>query len=300
MTSLPQRDLRIPQDCETPVQFVRERAFAFRYAYARSADTIEANDVGQDYLAMRYNEQIFVFALCDGVSQSFYGNIAARLLGEALIDWFWEHIPTNHDEATMSAALNAHLLSLTEPITRVVNQFALPRGLAPMLRDVLEEKRASGSDSTFVCGRIEFPNVDQPQGRIILAWMGDSRLRLWSADGECSAMLGDRFDTAQRWSSRRGPVNGQPNLYLGPLFQDDLPIIHSLVVYSDGLSLLDGKPSLSNFGLQSMIEDSLDSDTSDDISYLELWIGKVPAHIEAKPSPPPKKWPLSPTRAGYS
>lgn len=284
-SSLP---LTLSQDRETPVQCVRSRVFTYRYAYARSADTAAAGEPGQDYLALRHDDRTFVFALCDGVSQSFYGNLAARLLGDALVDWLWDELPPSGDDAAIGAALNARLLALITPATELVQQYVLPADLAPMLRDVLAQKRALGSDSTFVCGRVDLPGPDLPQGRLILAWMGDSRLRLWGPEGECSAVLGDHFDAAQRWSSRRGPVNGQPNLYVSPLVQNGKPVILSLVVYSDGLSCLDGRQPPSNFGLQAAMDDAHDSATSDDISYLELWLGPMPAHVETPPLPAPQ------------
>ncbi len=45
------RTLRVSQDRELPVQVVRGQALAYRFAYARSADSRAAGDVGQDYLA---------------------------------------------------------------------------------------------------------------------------------------------------------------------------------------------------------------------------------------------------------
>ena len=275
----------VAQDQETTVQLTKVKPFSYRYAYARSADTAAASDIGQDYLALRHDDRTFVFALCDGVSQSFYGNLAARLLGDALVTWLWDELPPGGDDAAIGAALNARLLALTAPATELVQQHPLPNGLALMLREVLEQKRASGSDSTFVCGRIDLPCDELPQGRLILAWMGDSRLRIWGPEGERSAELGGCFDTAQRWSSRRGPVKGRPNVYVSPLTRDGRPVILSLAAYSDGLSRLDGRQPPSNFGFQAAVDDAHDGAASDDISHLELWLGPVPAHIKAAPLP---------------
>lgn len=284
----PVEAFELSQNDETLVQFVCRQPFSYRYAYARSADTAAAGDVGQDYLALRHDDRTFVFALCDGVSQSFYGNIAGRFLGDALIAWLWEGLPSDTDGSTIGAKLNAWLLVLTAPATELVQQHTLSADLPPMLREVLEQKRASGSDSTFVCGRIDLPDGDQSQGRLILAWMGDSRLRIWGPEGERSAELGGRFDTAQRWSSRRGPVHGQPNIYVSSLVQGGQPVILSLAAYSDGLSRLDGRQPPSNFGLQAAVDDAHDDAASDDISYLELWLGPVPARVEAEPLPAPQ------------
>lgn len=280
--------LTLSQDRETPLQYVRGQPFSYRYAYVRAAETKASGDIGQDYLVLRHDDRTFVFALCDGVGQSFYGNLAARLLGDALVAWLWDELPAGGDEASISEALNARLLALTAQATEIVQRHPLPADLAAIHREVLEQKRISGSDSTFICGRVDLPDTDRPQGRLVLAWMGDSRLRLWGPEGECSGVLGHRFDTAQRWSSRRGPVNGGPNVYVGPLVQNGKPVVLSLVAYSDGLSRLDGRQPPSNFGLQAAVDDAQDSATSDDISYLELWLGPVPAHIEVPPLPAPQ------------
>lgn len=87
------RTLKVPQGWESWVQVVRGQALAYRFAYARSADTRASGDVGQDYLAVREGPQTLVFALCDGVSQSFYGDLAARYLGDALVAWLGERLP---------------------------------------------------------------------------------------------------------------------------------------------------------------------------------------------------------------
>jgi hypothetical protein len=277
----------VPQDRELPVQVVRGQALAYRFAYTRSADTRASGDTGQDYLAVREGVRKFVFALCDGVSQSFYGDLAARYLGDALVAWIEEHLPPAMAPETIRKALTAHLQDLTGPATEEVRRHPLPPDIPQMLRDVLEEKRALGSESTFVCGRIDLPGADFPAGRIVLAWMGDSRLRLWMDDDARTASLGGVFETAQRWSSRRGLVGGALNVYVAPL-QAAGQRVSRLMTYSDGLAALDTwKEDPSNHAVQNMIARAGEAATSDDIAFLEVWLGPVPAHIEAIPVPAP-------------
>jgi len=280
--------LRVPQDQETPVQVVRGRVFAYRFAYARAAETRVAGDVGQDYLAVREGERTFVFALCDGVSQSFYGDLAARYLGDALVAWLSDSLPPTMEPETIRAALTTYLHDLTGPATEQVRHHPLPSDIPQMLRDVLEEKRALGSESTFVCGRIDLPGGDFPAGRIVLAWMGDSRLRLWGSGDESPADLGGVFETAQRWSSRRGPVGGDPHVFVAPLVQAGRRF-NRLMAYSDGLAALDARDKApSNRALQDLITRAGETATSDDISFLEVWLGPMPAQIEAVPLPAPR------------
>jgi hypothetical protein len=281
------RVLKVPQDRESPVQVMRGQMLAYRFAYARAADTRAGGDVGQDYLAAREGAQAFVFARCDGVSQSFYGNLAARYLGDALVAWLGERLPPAMVPETVRMALTTHLQGMTGPATEVVQRYPLPPDIPPVLRDVLEEKRTLGSESTFVCGRIDLPGADFPAGRIVLAWMGDSRLRLWMGDDARAARLGGVFETAQRWSSRRGLVGGALNAYAAPL-QATGQRIGRLMAYSDGLAALDTwKEDPSNHAVQNMIARAGEAATSDDISFLEVWLGPVPTHIGAVPLPVP-------------
>ncbi len=281
------RILRVQQDRESPVRVVHRKTLAYRFAYARAADTRVADDVGQDYLTVLEGERTLTFALCDGVSQSFFGNLAARYLGDALVDWLSKHLPPTMDPEAFCQALTIHLRTLVGPATEAVQHHPLPTGIPQMLRDVLEEKRALGSESTFVCGRIDLPGDDFPTGRIALAWMGDSRLRLWEGDDAHAVDLGGVFETAQRWSTRRGLVGGEPNVYVAPL-ESAGRSIKRLMAYSDGLIALDDwNIAPPNHVVQDMITRAGEAATSDDISFLEVWLGSVPAHIEAAPSPLP-------------
>jgi hypothetical protein len=275
---------RIPQIHETAVQLNRGSDFAYRYAYARSADTRLADDTGQDYLTFRRDGQTFIFALCDGVSQSFYGDLAARFLGDSLLAWVGDGLPANLNRVTIRSVLTEYLQALTPSATELVQQRPLPEDIPAMLRDVLEQKRGMGSESTFVCGRIDLPTPQFPQGRIVFAWMGDSRLRLWGPDGERSGDLGGEFKTEQRWSSRRGPVGGEPHVFVISLEQDGRRVLFGLMAYSDGLSSLDRRTrSPSNFALQDLIDQAGKAATSDDIAFLEVWLGPLPERVEALP-----------------
>jgi hypothetical protein len=282
------RTLKVPQGRESWIQVVRGQALAYRFAYARSADTRASGDVGQDYLAVREGPQTLVLALCDGVSQSFYGDLAARYLGDALVAWLGEHLPPTTDAEVIRATLTAHLREQTGPATRQVQRHLLPPDIPLMLREVLQEKRALGSESTFVCGRIDLPGGEFPAGHIVLAWMGDSRLRLWTGDGEHVTDVDGVFETAQRWSTRRGPVGGDVNVFVAPLEQDGRRI-NRLMAYSDGLAALDPwDRDPSNHAVQDLIAQAGEAATSDDASFLEVWLGPAPAHIEVVPLAAPR------------
>ena len=83
--------IQLDQHGETPLNNLATPFGVIRYLYSRSADSVAQETSGQDYLAFRYDEERVTFALCDGVGQSFMGELAARFLGERLVDWLWKY-----------------------------------------------------------------------------------------------------------------------------------------------------------------------------------------------------------------
>ncbi len=271
-----ERFIQVPQDRETAVTAHQEKYFGYRYAYSRSADSRANQDKGQDYLTIRENGQRLAFVLCDGVSQSFYGDLAARLLGEALLYWLWTRPSTK--ATAWKSELEAFLDSLVEPAGKQVEAFPIPADIPPMLRQVLEQKRSLGSESTFTAGL-----VDIPSGQVFLAWMGDSRLRLWDKDGEITERLGDSFHTGERWSTRRGRI-GELHTFTMPC-----KALYYLMAYSDGLARLDKimKRHFRDASINALIEDALLRPESDDISFVEVWLADRRPLERPALAPPP-------------
>lgn len=268
--------LRISQDRETPVQVDSNSTFAWRYAYARAAETRASGETGQDYLTFASNEEAFLFALCDGVSQSFYGDVAARAAGDALLEWLEGELPASLSAEVVGQSLSGFLNGLTVSTTALLQEQAIPDNLPPMLLEVLEQKRAIGSETTFVCGRVDMPSGTFAQGRVVLAWMGDSRMRFWGRAGERTIDLGDTFKTEERWSSSRGLVGNEAHIFTAPLQESGGWTVQRLLVYSDGLAALDDvEQSPTSSELESIISRAQESPTSDDISLLEVWLTKA-------------------------
>lgn len=251
--------IHVPQEHETPATTFEWAGYQCRYAYARSADSRVAGDPGQDRLVLRSNEQQLALVLCDGVSQSFVGDLAARLLADALLDWLTTI--SEDGTATVVASLTERLTTLVAEVQPVIDGFVLPNQLSAMLRDVLEQKRVLGSESTFVAVQINIP-----KDRLVLAWMGDSRMRLWGRQEERTHEFGNSFHTAERWSSRHGLV-GTPHVAVLPLSD-----VTRLLIYSDGLTQLDQQAGmLSNEALNTLITAADNTPTSDDVSLIEVW-----------------------------
>jgi hypothetical protein len=299
----------LPQNTETNIARQRKGNFHYRYAYSRSADTQKANDLGQDFLAFSSHKNRFAFALCDGVSQSFYGDLGASILGTKLLQWFWGlDIRQHHEKA--SALLRNELLLLAEDATSQVSNFIIPDHVPNFVLPALEKKRAIGSESTFVAGVL-----DKETQTACFAWMGDSRLKVWQGKEEILAPFEGRFLTSERWSTRKGPVG---ELHLITLSLSELD---HFTAYSDGLSILDSRFKnrktnnipLSDVHINDAIEQSGRLPSSDDISFLDLWIGghqpKYPPSTKTKAGPKTKhenndgvhklSWPTLPNVTSY-
>jgi hypothetical protein len=250
-------------------------------AYHRSADAMTFDDPGQDFLIINEKPNTILFALCDGVSQSFFGDLAARILGNALIDWL-DQAPHFPEPGELCQSLSTFLSNLAPSAGDQVKSYPLPGGTPPMLRAVLEEKRNLGSETTFICARIDLPTPALPGGHFLAAWMGDSRLRLFGPEGEGWRQLARTFSASQRWSTRRGLVGGEPNILMSRLLDSTGTgfILERCLVYSDGFKELDGTgSSLSNNELQDLIDRAAHSPQSDDISLFEIWLRGLPQQI---------------------
>jgi len=273
--------IKINPKYKIPISSRIGKKFSFRFGFERSSDSISSDTDGQDYLAAIYDTNQISFALCDGVSQSFFGDIAAKILGDSLVDWFWNNRNLRTmDLAVINSALSSFLDQLPFEARQQVQEFQLPEGLALMLPEVLEKKRALGSETTFVTGNIDFIT-----GRIFLAWMGDSRLRLWKSNKELSDTLLDRdsFQTKERWSTHRGQIGKLHTIAL------KIDQIDRCILYSDGLAKLDKKVGEFIPGsttLEQLIQDTHHFPTSDDISYLEIFWGSNPNWDKLRPKAP--------------
>ena len=275
--------LALPQESDTYPQIFNKDNFSFRCAYLRSNESRSYGDPGQDFIAVKTMPDVFMFALCDGVSQSFLGNIGARYLGLGLMQWL-EACEDTFEKGRLQASLSTYLVNYSGKVSEEIANYALSPEMPDMVRTVLEKKRDMGSESTFVCGRIDFPNRAFNQGRALFAWMGDSRLRFWCRDRERSDELGTEFITKQRWSSRKGPVGGDPHVFADIIEEESGKMtIDRLLSYSDGIASMDKTDQpITNNALKRLIINNMTIPENDDISYLELWLDGVPSYLNTQ------------------
>ncbi|WP_166244900.1 protein phosphatase 2C domain-containing protein [Paenibacillus turpanensis] len=246
----------------------RDASFLCRYGALRSGEARQYGEPGQDYLTFAADGQAFWFVMCDGVGLSFRGELAAQLLGDSLLNWGAElELARAGSEAELAASLTERLQQLSERACREVGQSPIPEDAPPMLREVLEEKRSSGSEAMFVCGKVEC----HPGGRdsnVLLAWMGDLRVKGWDSEGRPLDGLqaeGQRC-TGMRWSSHQGTKGVQPFVWLGTS-----RMLRSLLIYTDGLSEMDGIVSFPEHEtLQNVMNHSKERADGDDATVMTL------------------------------
>lgn len=256
------------QKKETPISSIYQDPFSVRYGYARANETQEADDLGQDFLAFEIKDKSLVFAVCDGVSLSFCGDLAARFLSEKLMRWLGE-LPTEdfQNEKLVKEKLTQYLTELKGQGTEAIRRHRLPTALPPILKEVLEEKRTKGSETMFFCGRIDIDDVITKKATVFLASSGDIRLRAWNALGEIKEQTTIVPETKKRWSTKDGLIGGEISTVTGVELGD----VRRVAVYSDGFAAIDGLAAIPPTDqLQILVKKSLQSPYSDDLSFLDM------------------------------
>jgi hypothetical protein len=220
---------------DTPMSVQRSGGFEIVAGYARARESRQARGLGQDFLAFAADSRRLAFAVCDGVGQSFYGDLAARVVGEALVRWLFSDQCRGADGDGVSQRLSAFLHQLRDRAAAQVAAQELPADAPALLRGVLETQRQRGSETMLAAGLIELGPLAENGGQLLLVWLGDCRLRVWHGAEEHTETLGIGVSTSERWSSVAGSV-GTPHHDLAS-FTRDRPL--TLVAYSDGLADLD-------------------------------------------------------------
>jgi hypothetical protein len=269
--------VRIDQTRETPFTQVPTPCAEIGYLYARASDSRSNQIEGQDYLAFNYNQGVISFAVCDGVGQSFCGNLAAQFLGDALVKWFEELGPVAREDV-LASKTTRFLEGLTARGQQRVVEYPLPLNLPPLIKAALEGQRAYGSETMFVGGCLRFPQDPcdlSDAGQLWLCWLGDTQVQLFDRAGQ-PIDLEAEWATQERWSMTKG-VRGAEGVHAR---MDDLSQIGRVIVHSDGLSsvanhLYDllNTPQL----LQQEAERIYNSPESDDISLIDIRLRVLPA-----------------------
>ena len=276
-------NVRLDQQDETPLNNLTTPFGAIRYLYSRSADSVAQEASGQDYLAFRYDDARVTFALCDGVSQSFMGDVAARFVGDRLVAWLWEYSGPSEPVA-FAAAAQLYLNRLQAEASAIIEQYGLPADLPPLTREALEAQRAYGSEAMFVAGRADLLHG---QDRVLLCWLGDSTLKALNVKGH-DTEIGAMGSTAERWSSASG-VKGKVHSWRGTTQQ-----VSRLVAHSDGIDTPTAMSGLAAEGLlKQAVERLQQKPASDDVALLDVSLQKKqpqfrPIELPGQPDKPEK------------
>lgn len=261
----PIRTTRVSQTVETEVTFAAAPGAYLRYAYARSSDSVANQIEGQDYLIFQHNDQRLVFVVCDGVGSSFCGNLAARILGERLLEWMWTLDITYIDGAgALVEAATGFLRRLQADGQREVESYEIPDHFPPLIRQALEQQRGYGSEAVFVAARIDHAGPYTPDGALTLCWMGDTELHVLDEDGH-EMEIGAEWTSKNRWSTTQG-VKGKFSAAMSKLKG-----VGRLLAFTDGLSdQSDNLAHASDADIERAIYAGGRSATSDDVAFIDV------------------------------
>jgi len=224
----------------------------------RACETAGFGEPTQDYLVLRHDATRVCFAVTDGVSASFMGEIAAQALAVGLVEWLGES-SSALDEEEFRAALLRQLDVLAEATREKVAAFPVPESVSGLMLEVLEEKRGYGSEAMFVCGSVD---IGQQRRLARFAWLGDAHLRLTGRDGHTDHLTGA---TAERWSTRLGARGTVGHKFC---LADQ---VSRVIAYSDGLlPEVDSVVALPDTRLKDRLSALARTADSDDIALIDL------------------------------
>ncbi len=250
--------------------------FHLRLLSFRSQEAEMQSLVNQDYArVMVQRETSFLcFCVCDGVGSSYMGDFAAHYLGERLVRWLQQWDEGDWSLSAMKERLNAQLVLWAEEAQQELLLQELSSELPRLVREVLEELRASyGSETVFLGGCLRIaPTSSQPVGmersiEAFFCWMGNVLARLFLSPDHIIT-LGEEDDRTARWSTVHGSRGPLTVLHIGPTQ------VERLLVSTDGIHKLGNVlTGLDQEALQDSIEQLLQTPENDDMTYFDIqWL----------------------------
>jgi hypothetical protein len=122
-----------------------ERGLEVSVGYRRCHDFDPANQSGQDFAVVRYTPQFLVGVVADGVSRSFYGQVAATNVAHHLSSELWER----RKSPPVDADLEVSLKGLQPRVAEELNNIEIPRHLPRVQIETLEKVRLKGTQAVF-------------------------------------------------------------------------------------------------------------------------------------------------------
>lgn len=219
--------------------------------YRRWKEFDPTNGVGQDAAVIRADATHIVGIVADGVSQSFFGDIAASRLTIFLLDTLWSRRANPPSGDQLSQLLKA----FASEVDQEVRRHRISPTLSEITREALESTRISGSQAVFGAFLLDLFNR-----RIGLYQVGDIDAMVYDSRGAATSIAAQADG---RWSSA-----GMSNLLLQHKVVED---VSGVVLRSDGagrewgLSLEDAIPDEGRFE-----EMATRLATKDDVSFVSV------------------------------
>ncbi len=259
--------IELDQLCETKYTNFNRGNFHIRYATTRSHEKRAHNSLGEDYVIVKIEKDRLTFVVCDGVGGSFFGGLAAQIVGEELTKLFWEpyfqtYLIKNQKTDSTILLIKDYLESVTKRVSKYIDRNQSPSN--KFVQQAFESKRRDfGSQTNFVSGALVLPNKTYPQGIVHLFWLGNSKLDIWSEEGILKVKPICDWNSDDVWSSKFGVLG---NIYG---FRSDLSKIDGLLAYTDGLRYYEKQiiPKKKNNEIDQIIEKA---SKEDDVSLLEI------------------------------
>jgi hypothetical protein len=184
--------------------------------YRRCAEFDEGNQPGQDYAVVRVGDGYVIGIVADGVSRSFYGNLAAKSLSTWLVNQLWHQRAAPPDHDSMKRLLKEE----EAKFAKSVEDHQIRTDLPVILLSALERKRLKGSQTVFAAFVLEVAS-----SKLTLYQVGDVKALIHNSKPEPELV---EAAAEGRWSS-----GGQSLLLLKQtLFEN----VDGLVIKSDGVS----------------------------------------------------------------
>jgi serine/threonine protein phosphatase PrpC len=184
------------------------------YGYRRWCEFDPTNADGQDFYSIRADNDYVIAAVADGVSQSFFGDLAAREVGRGLVTYLWQL----RIEPPRTEELEAELRSLQGKVDAAVQAKEIPQS-NEYLAEALRKTRDRGSQTVFAAFCLHVRDR-----RAWLYHVGDVSTRIYHSNDERVHLL----SKSGRWSS-----SGRGDMLLKGTVEND---IVGIFLHTDGVS----------------------------------------------------------------
>lgn len=253
--------------------------FFIRYASYRKGEDALLDLRSEDYVVTDVTPSRLLFCLSDGVGSSFYGNIGSQILSEIVLSFlnesYKEFVAKTSDWVAeldideLSVKLEDKLKQSINFATSYIENKDIYTGKNEQISLAEKSQRDDvGSQANFVAGIVIPRSKNQPNGFLLLFWLGNARVRLFNASQEITSETDWGMDPNQEkevWSTKYGPIGMVHGYSRG------LPGITNVIVYSDGLENVepDIRPDMGIVEIENISKRS-QSVKDDDVSFFEI------------------------------